>query len=47
MILGDILVIGFAISGIFHIASKIVRTFSEEQTHLRLSASHCSFKSVN
>jgi len=35
------------IGGIFHITSKIVCTFSEEQTHPRLSASRCSFKSVN
>ncbi|OQY60462.1 MAG: hypothetical protein B6245_01425 [Desulfobacteraceae bacterium 4572_88] len=33
--------------GIFHITSKTVDTFSEEQTHPRLSASRCSFKSVN
>jgi len=31
----------------YHIASKTLHTFFEERTHQRLSASRCSFKSVN
>jgi len=37
----------FVLYSIQKYTSKTVHTFSEEQTHLRLSASRCSFKSVN
>jgi len=37
----------FVLYSIQKYTSKTVHIFSEEQTHPRLSASRCSFKSVN